>query len=351
MPKRTKKEKRIIKGLWIGVAILLAIVAVFGFFILKRLYTPNTSVRDDGYVYIPTGSSFEDVVRILEMEHVLKDQETFRWTALRMNYVDKVKPGRYKLKSGMGNRELVGLLRSGKQSPVRLTFNNVRTKKQLIELVASQLELKASSLQKLMNDREYLVAFGFTPDNVLALFIPDTYEIYWNTSPDQFLTRMKREYDKFWNPRRLEKASRAQLDPVQVAVIASIVQQETNKTDEKPVIAGVYINRLRKDWKLEADPTLVYACGDFTINRVLNVHKTVDSPYNTYLNKGLPPGPICLPSRESVDAVLDFRKHSYMYFCAREDFSGYHNFAASYAQHVENARKFQRAMDKRGIRR
>ncbi|MFM2135131.1 MAG: hypothetical protein RL021_531, partial [Bacteroidota bacterium] len=248
MAKRTKKQKRIIKGLWTTVAVLALIVAVFGFFILKRLYTPNTAVRNDGYVYIPTGSSFEDVLRLLDEEHILKDRETFRWTAIRMNYSANVKPGRYKLKSGMGNRELVGLLRSGKQSPVRLTFNNVRTKSQLTELVSGQLELKSSSLQKLLSDREYLEGIGFTPDNILALFIPDTYEIYWNTSPDQFITRMKREYDKFWNSRRLEKASRALLSPVQVSVIASIVQQETNKSDEKPVIAGVYINRFRKDW-------------------------------------------------------------------------------------------------------
>jgi UPF0755 protein len=347
--KRTKKEQRILKRMWTAVGVLLLVVAAFGFFILKRLYTPNVLIKDDGYVFVPTGSSFNDVVRILKAEQVLKDEETFRWTAMRMNYTGQIKPGRYRLKSGMGNRELVLLLRSGKQAPVRLTLNNIRTREQLAERAAAQLELKASSLLKLMNDRDYLAVKGFSPDNVLAMFLPDTYELYWNTSPDQFITRMKREYDKFWNQRRLKAASDAGLNPVQISVIASIVQQETNKEDEKPVIAGVYINRYRKDWKLEADPTLVYANGDFSINRVLNIHKSVDSPYNTYVYKGLPPGPICLPTQQSIDAVLRFRKHDYMYFCARDDFSGYHSFARTYSQHLENARRFQRAMDRRGI--
>ena len=250
----------------------------------------------------------------------------------------------------MSNRELVSLLRSGKQVPVRLVFNNIRTQKQLTASLSKQLEVNATALSNLLNDNEYMKPMGLNAENSLSLFIPNTYEIYWNTSADQLLSRMKREYDKFWNTSRLAKAQKANLSPIQVSIIASIVQQESNKEDERPIIAGVYINRFRKDWKLEADPTLVFALGDFTINRVLNVYKSVESPYNTYLHKGLPPGPICLPSSRAIDAVLNYKHHDYMYFCAKEDFSGYHNFAVTYQEHLNNAKKFQQALDKRGIK-
>lgn len=348
MKNRTKS--RITKGLWAAVVTLLVVVAVMGYFIYQRLYTPNIQKADDGYLYIPTGSDFEDVVQLLKQQEKLKDEATFRWTALRMNYTEKIKPGRYKLVNGMSNKEVVGLLRSGRQTPVKLVYNSVRTKKQFVEKIGDQLECKPEALLRLLEDRDYLQQIGFTPDNVMALFLPNTYEIYWTTSADQFITRMKREYDKFWNESRKRKAIAIGLSPVQVSVMASIVQQESNKEDEKPIIAGVYLNRYRKGWKLEADPTLVFALGDFTVRRVLNTYKLIDSPYNTYMYSGLPPGPICIASPRSIDAVLNATPHNYMYFCAREDFSGYHNFAATYTQHLSNARKFQQALNRRGIR-
>ena len=213
-----------------------------------------------------------------------------------------------------------------------------------------QIEAPGNSVLNLLNDYDYTAKLGFTPDNILSMFIPNTYEFYWNTSADKFIQRMKKEHDKFWTPEKLAKAKKIDFTPVQVSVIASIVQMESNKEDEKSIIAGVYINRYKKDWKLEADPTLVYALGDFTINRVLNVYKEVESPYNTYKYKGLPPGPICLPTIYSLNAVLNYTNHTYMYFCAKEDFSGYHSFAATYSKHLENARRFQKALDRRGIR-
>jgi UPF0755 protein len=343
-------KKRIAKGLWAAVVTLLLVVATMGYFIYQRLYTPNIQTADDGFLYISTGSDFEDVVQLLEEKKWLKDEATFRWTAIRMNYTDHIKPGRYKLASGMSNKEVVGMLRSGRQVPVKLVFTSVRTKIQFAQKIGEQLEVAPDAVVNLLEDRDYLKKLGFTPDNVMALFLPNTYEFYWTTSADQFITRMKREYDKYWNDNRKRKAAAIGLTPVQVTIVASIVQQESNKEDEKPVIAGVYLNRYRKGWKLEADPTLVFALGDFTVRRVLNSYKAIDSPYNTYMYSGLPPGPICVASQRSIDAVLNATKHNFMYFCAREDFSGYHNFAASYSQHLTNARKFQQALNRRGIR-
>lgn len=347
---KQQTKTKILKGMWWTVGVLVVIVATLGYFIYQRLYSPNTRLQQDDFLYIPTSADFETVVSLLDEKHLLVDEATFRWTAQKMNYIDRIKPGRYKVKSGMSNRSLVTMLRAGKQVPVQLKFNTVRTKVQLTERVGEQLEVEHTALLHLLDDSDYLQPLGFTTNNALALFLPNTYEIYWNTSADQFIKRMKREYDKFWTADRMRKAKQAGLSPVEVSILASIVQQESNKEDDKPIIAGVYLNRYRNGWKLDADPTLIYAAGDFTITRVLNIHKSIDSPYNTYLYKGLPPGPICLPTQKSIDAVLNYTHHNYFYFCAREDFSGYHNFAATYPQHLVNASKFQRALDRRGIR-
>jgi UPF0755 protein len=200
-----------------------------------------------------------------------------------------------------------------------------------------------------LTDNTYLGALGFDTVSCLGMFIPNTYEFYWNTSADAFVRRMEKEYRKFWNADRVAQAREAALAPDQVVVLASIVEQETRQDDEKPMIAGVYMNRYRKGWKLEADPTLVYALGDFSVRRVLNQYKEIDSPYNTYKFEGLPPGPICLPSISSIDAVLHYAHHSYMYFCARHDFSGYHVFARTYSEHLANAHRFHRELNRRNI--
>lgn len=346
------KKSRMKQVLWSLVVVLLIVVAFFGSRIYKMIYSPNviTSKQSPQYILIPTGSSFEDVVRILEYRQMLIDEKSFRWTAEQMKYVNKVKPGRYQLLPRMNNKELISLLRSGRQVPVKLVFNNIRTKQELAQKVSEQIEARSVSILNLLDDSDYTHQLGFTPQNILSMFLPDTYEVYWNTSADQFIKKMKKEYDKFWNAERLAKARAIPLTPVQVSTLASIVQLETNRDDEKPIMAGVYLNRYKKDWKLEADPTLVYALGDFSINRVLSVYKEIDSPYNTYMYKGLPPGPICLPTTASLNAVLNYTKHNYMYFCAKEDFSGYHSFASTYDQHLLNARRFQKALDRRGIR-
>lgn len=347
-----KKKKLFIRLAWSIVGILVFIVGIFAFIIGKRIYTANiVGVNSNNhYLFIPTGSDFEGVVQILKQQSLLKDEKSFRWTANQMKYVSNVKAGKYELRPLMNNKELVTMLRSGKQVPVQVIFNNIRTKEQLAKRISEQIEAGNQPILNLMNDNDYTKTLGFTSDNILSMFIPDTYEFYWNTSADKFFKRMKKEYERFWTAQRLVKANSIGFKPSEISVIASIVQMESNKEDEKNIIAGVYINRLNKGWKLEADPTLVYALGDFTINRVLNVYKAIDSPYNTYKYQGLPPGPICLPTTSSLNAVLNYTKHPYMFFCAREDFSGYHNFASNYGQHLVNARKFQKALDKRGIR-
>ena len=348
-----KKKSSFKKTIRIGViTALLAGLCTTAYIFYAKIFVPNLrlSATESPYLLIPTGSTFEDVIRILDDRKLLGNEKSFRWMAGQMKYPTAVKPGRYLLKPGMNNKDLVALLRSGRQVPVKVTFNSIRLKEELAQRVSEQIEAPAQSLINLLNDEDYVTHFGFTPETVLCMFIPNTYEFYWNTSADQFLQRMKKEYDRFWKGPRSEKALAMEFTPVQVTILASIVQKETNANDEKRTIAGVYINRMEKGWKLEADPTLVYALGDFTINRVLAAYKQIVSPYNTYMFEGLPPGPICLPEISSLDAVLNYSRHQYMYFCAKEDFSGRHNFAATYIQHLANARRFQKALDRHGIK-
>lgn len=337
---------------WIIVAVLLVIVSIMGVLVYRQLYTANVAGagNEKEFLYIPTGSTFEDLIEILEEKKLLINEKSFRWTAQQMKYDTNVKPGKYLLKSKMSNKDLITMLRAGKQIPVNVTFNNIRTKEQLASKIGEQIEAKSQALVYLMNDNDYLKKMGFNSDNILSMFLPNTYEFYWNTSADKFLQKMKKEYDKFWTPEKISLSKKIGYTPLEVSVLASIVQQESNREDEKPIIAGVYINRLKKDWKLEADPTLVFALGDFSISRVLSIYKEIDSPYNTYMYTGLPPGPICLPTNSSLNAVLNYIPHKYMFFCAKDDFSGYHSFASTYEQHMVNARKFQRALDRRGIR-
>ena len=350
-----KKKKSVFKTIAWSIVIVLAVAAFAGGLLLYRtVYKPNIAVTDwkhSRYIYIPSNAGFEDVVKSLTLQNLLLNIKSFRWTAEQMKYSDEsVKPGKYQLSPNMSNKALISLLRSGKQTPVQLVFNNIRTKDQLGQRVSEQIEAPASAILNLMGDPDYTKQLGFTPENILAFFIPDTYEFYWNTSAEHFLKRMKKEYDKFWTDSIKRKAIDIGFTPVQVSVIASIVQQETRRDDEKSMIAGVYINRFRKGWKLEADPTLVFALGDYSVNRVLRAYKEIDSPYNTYMYAGLPPGPICLPTIASLKSVLNYTKHNYMYFCAKDDFSGHHCFAATFDQHLLNARRFQKALDKRGIR-
>lgn len=320
-----------------------------------RAYQPNIVLPENGsekYIYIPTGADFHQVIQILSESGLLINANSFEWLAATKKYTTNIKPGRYRINRNLNNNELINLLRSGKQTPIQVTFNNLRNKEQFAGKIADQIEADSVDLLTFITDTSFLNSNGFTAEDVICLFVPNTYEFYWNTSSEQFVERMKKEYEAFWNVDRKTKAKKIKLTPFQIVALASIVEKEQNiKKDERPEIAGLYLNRIKKKMKLESDPTLIFALGDFTIKRVLNKDKKVDSPYNTYIYKGLPPGPICIPSINAVDAVLNASKHDYIFMCAKEDFSGYHNFAKTYVKHMINARKYHKAMNKRKIMR
>lgn len=335
----------------ISILALLVTAGVLAYSYYQKIYAPNITVTiGNEFLYINTGSSFTDVKNKLTRSNTLRDITSFEWVAAKMNYGNKVYPGKYLLTNGMSNKELIGILRAGKQTPVKVTFNNIRTLSDFAGRIASQLEIDSVNFISVLKDSSWHIEKNISIEEMPSIFIPNTYEFYWNTSAQKFVSRMFTEYKKFWNDKRLAQAVKLGLTPYQVSTLASIVEQETKKNDEKPIVAGVYLNRLNKGWKLEADPTLIFAVGDFSIKRVLNIHKEIDSKYNTYMYTGLPPGPICLPEISSLEAVLNAPQHDYMYFCAREDLSGYHAFAVTYAQHLINAKKYHTELNRRDIK-
>ena len=317
----------------------------FAFYAWQITYTPNILVgKQQRALVLPRGASFKDVQAMLHVGDYTQDLISFSFLSKLMDYDKQVKPGRYLLEPNLTNIEAIRQLRGGIQEPVNITFNNVRLVKDLSEKITRNLNMKpaefeAALIKFAMNNRH-----GFNKDNVLTMFIPNTYQVYFNVSPDELISRMHQEYEKFWNAERKQKAADIGLTPIEVSILASIVMAESIKHDEAPIIAGLYLNRLKKDIPLQADPTLVVAVGDFTLKRVLNEHKEIDSPYNTYRNLGLPPGPVNMPEIFALEAVLNYAKTNYLYMCAKEDFSGRHNFTASYDQHLRNASKYQRAL-------
>jgi UPF0755 protein len=330
------------KTLIIIFSIAFIIIGVRAYQLYEYVFDQNVS--KDYVLYVTKKSTFEGVIAELDSNQVMKSMRAFNWVAKKKECRKSLKPGRYHFKEGMNANEAVNMLRAGLQEPVQLTFNNIRTKEQLASVVSQYIDTDSLSLLKLF-DHEVIEEFGFTPATISAMFIPNTYEFYWTTTAEQFGERMKVEYEKFWNEERKAKAEALKLTPVEVATLAAIVQEETNKADEKSRVAGVYLNRLKKGMPLQADPTVKYAVGDITLRRILNRHLETDSPYNTYLYPGLPPGPITFPEISSIDAVLNYEKHNLMYFCAREDFSGYHNFARTHAEHQRNAARYHAALD------
>jgi len=331
--------------------ILLAIAAFKGFSLYRKAFAPNiyTKNKQDIAFFIPSGSSYDDVLKLMEEKKLIKNLNSFQWAATKKNYPNHINPGRYKIENRMSNNELINILRSGRQEPVLLTFNNLRTEKQLANRLAEQLELDSQSIMAFFNSDSIAESFGFNKYTFRCIFIPNTYEVYWNISVEALFQRMLTEYNNFWNNRRAHKAETIGLSKEEVITLASIVNEETRKNDEKDRIAGVYMNRLEKGIRLQADPTLIYAIGNFSIQRVLKKHYRIDSPYNTYKYGGLPPGPICFPEISSIDAVLDYEKHNYLYFCVKPDFSGYHSFAKTLKEHNRNAELYHRELNKRRI--
>jgi len=323
---------------------IIAIGIVVAFFARNYLYISKPIVKTadgkDVSLYIPTNSDYKYVKNELFSMNVLKSQKAFNWLAKRSHYDENVHPGRYVLTDGMTNQQLVNMLRMGYQTPVKVVFNNMRTVEQLAGRISEQIEADSTSIIEEIYNNEEVDA---------TTFIPNTYEFYWNTDAEDFVEKMISEHERFWNETRLNKAKSLKLSPKQVSILASIVDKETRKVSEMPRIAGVYINRLNRRWPLQADPTLVFAHGDYNIRRVLDVHKKIESPYNTYKYAGLPPGPICIPSIAAIDAVLNAEKHNYFYFCAKDDLSGYHVFASNINEHNRNAERYRKALNKNKI--
>ena len=340
-------KNKIIKVLGIAILVFVAIIYI-------KFFTSNTNFdTNELYVQIPTGSNYQDVEKILSPS--IKNMSDFEIIAKRRSYPSNVKAGRFLLKKGMSAFQLVSAMR--RNVPVKLAFNNQERLENLCERLSSQIEPDTTKLLATFRDTTFLKKNGFTKDNVFAMFLPNTYEVYWNISAEKFRIKMLDEYNRFWTKERIAKATALNLTPVQVITVASIVHKESVKKSERPTIAGVYLNRLNQGMALQADPTVIYALKlrdhdfDKIIKRVLYNDLFIKSPYNTYQNIGLPPGPIAMPDVDAIDAVLNAQKHDYLYFCASVEKFGYHVFASTYEQHQVNAKKYADWLNKQGTNR
>jgi peptidoglycan lytic transglycosylase G len=325
----------------ISAAIIFLYKAVFGISIHPE--TPGKSI------IIPTGASFEQVLDSIETNLTIRNWKLFVWVAEKKHYPALVKPGKYVIDKAFSYNSLINMLRSGRQTPVRITFQNIRTLNQLAGKIGRQIEADSAQIMNFLSDESNYAGDGFKKESVIAVFIPNTYELYRNTDAKGLYNRMLKEYRMFWNDERQAKSREEGLTPVEVAILASIIDDEVSRPDEKPRIAGVYLNRLKRGMPLQACPTIKFALNDFTITRVLYKHLQVDSPYNTYKYTGFPPGPIGCPSVEGLEAVLNAENHDYLYFAAKSDFSGYHNFSRTLSEHNHYAEIYQRELDKRKI--
>ncbi|WGH75787.1 endolytic transglycosylase MltG [Tenacibaculum tangerinum] len=341
-------NKKVILG---SIAVIFIIGGIIGFSYYQKIF--GEAVVKSGAIYIPSNTSFTEVTK--QLASFVNHPENFVWVAEKKKFT-KPKGGKYVLKKGMSMNDVVNLLRSGKQTPVTLSFNNQNTLEKLAGRIAEQIEADSITLLKTMKDPTFLSENGFTEKSVLGMYIPNSYEFYWNTSAEKFRDKMLREYNRFWTSTRLEKAKKLNLTKEEVITLASIVQKETAKKVERPIVAGLYLNRLQDNWPLQADPTIIYAIKevkgqDFVVKRVLNEDLKINSPYNTYKNIGLPPTLIAMPDISSIDAVLNYQKHNYYYMCASVDNIGFHEFANSLAQHNRNAAKYQQWIHQQGIKR
>jgi len=345
-----------IKKILLILAVLgLAALGYFSFKIYNNIFSSNTAFKSESVtVYIPTGATYNQVRDSLKP--YLKDLSAFDDVAQKKGYTGNVKAGKYVIEKNANNHRITDILRIGNK-PVQVIFNNQERLENLAGRIASQIEADSISLLHAMKEQEFLDQNGFTVENALAMYIPNQYEFFWNTSADEFRARMKKEYTRFWTAERLQKAEEIGLTPNEVTVVASIVQKETAKVDERSRVAGVYMNRLKNGWKLDADPTVIYALKlnnknfDTIIKRVFYKDLTLNSPYNTYLYKELPPGPIAMPDISSIDAVLNYEEHKYFYFVANVENFGYHKFAENLEQHNRNKQAYVRWINAQGVKR
>jgi UPF0755 protein len=344
-----KKKYKILAGAFVGLAVC-SISAIF--YIYQLFSTPNILVeKENRTLFIPPNATFKQVVDSLDKYEMINDRVSFMFVAKLLGYQEKTpKEGRYILKKNMSNLVAIRKLRAGSQDAVKVTFNNVRLKKDLAGKIVRNLSLDSLEILKMLNSPAIATKYGFDTTTIMCMFLPNTYEMYWNTTPDKLFDRMSLEYKNYWTQERKDKASKINFTPLQVSILASIVEAETKKKDEAKTVAGLYVNRLNQNEPLQADPTVVFAIGDFAKKRILFKDLEFESPYNTYRHTGLPPGPINLPTLNSLEAVLNYEKHKYIFMCAKEDFSGYHAFAETYEDHLKNAERYRNALDRAGIR-
>ncbi len=347
----TTAKKQIKKSTKIILAVLIVLLLAGGFYGMK-LYTtyfaPNVRAEQK-YIYVRTGTDYNGFLHNLLESGILNNEASFKEAAGKMNLPNNLKPGRYAVKAGMNNRTLINKLKSGNQDAVKLKFQNIRKKENFAAYLAKNMEADSAAFMQVLDSAALIEKYGFNTENVYTMFIPNTYELYWNTNPLDFFQKMQQQYDKFWTAERKAKAAKLNLTPIQATILASIVDSEALYDKEMPTIAGLYLNRLNRGILLQADPTVIFANDDFTVKRVTNTLLAVNSKYNTYKYAGLPPGPIMMPSINAIDAVLNREVNNYIYMCAKEDFSGYHNFAETVVQHEINAKKYREALNKRKI--
>ena len=352
----TTKHKRPARKKWLLFALLTAIVlfAAGGVFIYKFYdiyFRSSTDFEEkERLLCIPPNSSFDQVATLLERENMISDVHLLRAFAKLKGYDTKTYSGRYTISRGMSLRSLMVRLVSRQQTPVQLVVPSVRTPQELAGRIAKQLALDSAELIGYLSDARTAQQYNFTLEEFPAMFVPNTYEVYRDTTPEKLLARLNKEYAHFWNAKRSAQAEKVGLSKIEVATLASIIQEEVLHETELPKIARVYLNRLHIGMPLQACPTAKFAAGDMTISRVLQVHTQIESPYNTYKHKGLPPGPIRYPSIVALNAVLEPDDNDYLFFCAKADFSGYHNFSRTGAQHAQYAREYQRELNRRGIK-
>ncbi len=334
----------------------IIILSITGFIIVcilliyKILFGLNVkAINQKATLSIPTGSTYNQVLDTLTANLNIRNIKIFKWIADKKKYPDLVKSGRYIIDDDMSYNGLINLLRSGSQTPLEVTFNNIRYLTDLARKIGGQIEADSVSIMDFLSEPDNYQDDGFTKENVISVFIPNTYEFFWDTDARELYDRMLKEYNRFWTEERLAKAAALKLSQIEVSILASIIDDEVAKADEKPMIAGVYLNRINRGIPLQACPTIKFALNDFTITRVLTEHLTIKSPYNTYLHRGFPPGPIGCPTIEGIDAVLNAEKHDYLYFAAKADFSGYHNFSKTLSEHNRYAAEYQRELNRRKI--
>ena len=340
-----KKTRNIIIGTLLAVLLLsIAGIAHIYYYFLS----PPFQITETNYIQIDRDDTVDSVyTKIIETGHP-KQMHGFKSLVKHKGY--KIKTGRYAIKPTDNMRYLHRRLSLGYQTPIKLTIGSVRTLDRIARNTSRQLMIDSVEIANLLNDTAFIHSLGYTQATLPALFIPNTYEVYWDMSAKDFIARMQKEHKAFWNDKRLQQAQSIGLTPIEVSTLASIVEEETANHAEKPIVAGLYINRLKKGMLLQADPTVKFSIGNFELRRILYRHLEIDSPYNTYKYAGLPPGPIRVPSYQGLESVLNYAKHNYLYMCAKEDFSGTHNFAVTSAQHAANARRYQQALNRKGIR-